>query len=341
MPANLTPQYHKAEQVYKEARTVEEKVAALEEMLAVIPKHKGTDHLQADLKKRLARLKEEASRPKSKKAAFDPFRVEKGGAGQVLLLGAPNSGKSAVVARMTKAATEPTPFPFATQAPIPGMMPFEDIHVQLVDLPPVTADHFPGGLLGLIKSADGILLVADLSSDAVLDDMESLLAHLEDGRVRLRDPARPPAAAPVPSLEDVPAGLIVTVPALLLGTKSDVAGAAERLGLVRELYEERFEPIPLSTASGEGYEEFPRRVFLMLDRVRVYSKEPGKAVDRTSPFVLKRGDTVVDLAARIHRDFPEHLKQARVWGSARFEGQAVERNYPLADGDVVELNVDL
>ena len=68
MPANLTPQYHKAEQVYKEATTVEEKIAALEEMLAVMPKHKGTDHLQADLKKKLARHREEASRPKAKKA---------------------------------------------------------------------------------------------------------------------------------------------------------------------------------------------------------------------------------------------------------------------------------
>src|SRR2546426_7605877 len=226
MPANLTPQYHKAEQAFKEAKTVAEKVAALEEMLAVIPKHKGTDHLQADLKKRLSKLREEASRPRSKKAAFDPFRVESGGAGQVLLLGAPNSGKSAIVKRVSNAPTESTPFPFATQGPIPGMMSYEDVQVQLVDLPPITAEYFPKGFLGLIKSCDALLLVADLGAETVLEDLEAILEHLAEGRVRVFDPAYKELAAKGEPFPDESLQLIVDSPVLLLATKSDLRGAA-------------------------------------------------------------------------------------------------------------------
>jgi ribosome-interacting GTPase 1 len=334
MPANLTPQYLKAEQVYKEAKTTEDKIAALEEMLSVIPKHKGTDHLQADLKRRLARLRDEAEKPKAKKT-FDPFRVEKSGAGQILLLGAPNSGKSALVARFTNAPTQPAPFPFATQGPIPGMLRFEDVQVQLVDLPPVTPDYFPGGLLGLIKSSDGILLLADLGSESVLEDVEAILAKLEESRVRLADPAVPEARGEESEV------LVTRLPVLLLATKADLPEARERLEVLRDLYRGRFDPIPVSVESGEGLDALPAAVFRMLDRVRIYSKEPGKPPDRTSPFVLGRGATILDLAAKIHRDFPDHLRQARVWGSARFDGQAVEKSHVLADGDVVELHVDV
>jgi len=333
MPANLTPQYHKAEQAFKEATSVADKIAALEEMLAIMPKHKGTDHLQADLKRRLSKLRTEASRPKSKKA-FDPFAVEKGGAGQVVLLGAPNSGKSAVVSRCTKASTEPTPFPFATQGPIPGMLAFEDVQIQLVDLPPITADYFPSGMLGLIKSADGVLLVADLAADSLLEDVEAIVEVIEKGRVRLHDPH----AEGGQEAEETEA-VLVHLPAHLIANKIDEARAAERLDILRELVQGRFDPLPMSATTGEGFDALPRAVFDMLECVRVYSKEPGKPADKTSPFVLKRGERVVDLAAKIHRDFPDTLRQARVWGSARFDGQAVQKDYPLEDGDVVELQV--
>jgi len=337
MPANLTPQYHKAEEAFKEATSLAERIAALEEMLSVIPKHKGTDHLQADLKRRLSKLRTEASRPKSKKT-FDLFGVEKGGAGQVVLLGAPNSGKSAVVSWCSKAPTEPTPFPFATQGPIPGMLAFEDIHIQLVDLPPITADYFPSGMLGLIKSADGVLLLADLAADSILEDLDAVIQELTKGRVRLHDTKARVAGDGEQDEEDTEA-VLVHLPALLIASKIDEAGAVDRRDILRELYQGQFDPLVVSATTGQGFDDFPRAVFEMLDRIRVYSKEPGKAADRHAPFVLNRGQTVVDLAARIHRDFPDTLRQARVWGSARFDGQAVQRDYRLADGDVVELQV--
>lgn len=344
MPANLTPQYLKAEQAFKEAKTTEDKIAALEEMIALLPKHKGTDHLLADLRRRLSKLREEAAKPKGPKKGFDLFRVEKGGAGQVLLLGPPNSGKSAIVARLSNAPTQPTPFPFATQGPIPGMMVFEDTQIQIVDLPPVAAGRAPKGMMGLVKSADGLLLVADLEAETVLDDLEAVLAYLEEGRVSPIDPAVPESERiqePDPD-PDAPKFLRkLRLPSLLLANKIDVPGAREKLELLREYCSGRFVPLAVSAATGEGLQVLPEKAFRMLDCIRVYSKEPGKPPDLKVPFVLKRGSTVLDLAGKIHKDFPEHLREARVWGSSRFGGQAVPKEYVLVDKDVVELHVDL
>jgi len=332
MPANLTPQYLKAEQVFREARTSEEKIAALEEMLRVIPKHKGTDHLQGDLKRRLSRLREDAQKEsRSRKKSFDPYRVERQGAGQVVVLGGPNAGKSSLVSRLTKAQTQVTPYPFATTIPIPGMLSFEDVPIQLVDLPPVATGEIPGGLVNLVRTSDGALLLADLGEPEILDQLELILGSLEQGRARLIDRDHPPE----------PEQLVRDVPCLLLANKIDLPGAPDVLPLVEELLEGRLKPIPISVERGDGMEEVPGKVFRMLDLVRIFSKLPGKPPDRNAPTALRRGVTVVEFARAIHRDFPDHLREARVWGSAKFDGQAVPREYVLQDMDVVELHVNL
>jgi ribosome-interacting GTPase 1 len=332
MPANLTPQYLKAEEAYREAKTVPDRIAALEEMLRAMPKHKGTDHLQADLKRRLAKLRDEATQEaKSKKKSFDPFRVERHGAGQVVVLGGPNSGKSALVAKLTNAPTQVAPYPFSTTAPIPGMLRFEDVSFQLVDLPPLLGEEVPGGMLGLAKSADGALLLADLAAPEVLEHLESILRAFDAGRARLFDPERRPAPEP----------LVHDLPCLFLANKVDLAGAPEILPLVEEMVRDRFRPLPISAERGDGLDAIPRRIFDLLDLVRIYSKLPGKPPDLGAPFALRRGATVVDFAGAIHRDFPGHLREARLWGSSRFEGQAVPRDHVLKDKDVVELHVDL
>ncbi len=332
MPANLTPQYLKAEEAFRQAQTTEEKIAAIEEMQRLLPKHKGTETIQADLKRRLSRLREAGEQEtRSKKKTFDPFRIERSGAGQVVVLGGPNAGKSALVGKLTNAHTQVTAYPFATTGPVPGMMHFEDVGIQLVDLPPLNGEEAPGGMLGLVKTADMALLLADLDSPDLLDHVEAVLRVFGAGNVRLFDPDRPP----------VPEPLIQDLPCLLVANKSDLPGALEMLPLLEESLAGRFRPIPISAERGDGLSEIPGRVFLALDLVRVYTKEPGKPPDMTTPFALKRGSTVLDLAGRIHRDFPDSLREAKVWGSARFGGQAVPRDHVLADKDVVELHVDV
>lgn len=316
MPANLTPQYYAAEQAFREATAVEDKIAALEEMLAVIPKHKGTEKLQADIKRRLSRLREEGEK-KRRTGGTDPFKVDKQGAGQVVLFGFPNSGKSSLVAALTRARVTVADYPFSTSLPVAGMMPFEDVMVQLVDTPPVTVETIPPGLTGTLRNADALAMVIDVGADDCLDQLEGCLAHLRERRILGDDLSR----------------------SLVLAAKADLDPSGEALALVRELAPPGLEIIPVSTKTGLNLGVLPGRLFHILNVIRVYSKVPGKEADRNTPFILKRGSTILDMAGAVHREFPEKLKNARVWGSARFDGQSVTRDYVLQDGDVVELHV--
>jgi len=327
MPANLTPDYLEAEKEFKSAKTTGQKVEALEKMLATIPRHKGTEKLQADLKRRLSKLRAgQAGREKGPVSRLGLIhRVEKEGAGQVVLVGPPNSGKSQLVRSLTHATPEVADYPFTTRIPLPGMMAFEDIQIQLVDLPPLHPDFPESWLYQIIRNADAGLLVVDLSDPDLLEDLETTLAEARDARINL-------GAGPAP------APGWVSLKTLLVGNKTDASGAAEDLEILKELYGTRFSILQVSALTGVGLPEFRRSVFDLLELVRVYTKAPGKKVELQSPYVLKRGSCLMDLAAHVHHDFLTQLKYARVWGHGKFEGQMVNRDYVLADKDVVELH---
>lgn len=327
MPANLTPQYLEAEQAYKAATTTPEKIAALEHMLAVIPKHKGTEKMVADLRRKIATLRKESAREHragpSRGAPI--YQVEKEGAGQVVLAGAPNTGKSALVARLTHARPEVADYPFTTRAPMPGMMRFEDIQIQLVDLPPLDPQYGEAWVPQAVRNADAVMIVVDLAAIELLDEIENTAALLDKAKI---------AVGPRESL----AYGYVQKPALVVANKVDLPGARANFEAFCELYAERFPAVAVSAETGEGLEELQRAIFDLLGIVRVYSKEPGKKADLTAPYVLKRGATVADLAGRVHKDILTHLKYARVWGHGKFEGQMVHRDHRLSDRDVVELH---
>lgn len=325
MPANLTPEYFEAEKLFKSAKSTEEKVSALEEMLATIPRHKGTEKLQADLKRRLSKLKTaQEKKPTSRVGLM--HRVEKEGAGQVALVGPPNCGKSLLVRRLTHATPEVADYPFTTRAPLPGMMAFEGVQVQLVDLPPVHPDFPESWLYQIIRNADAALLMVDLSDPDLLEDLETTLGELKNAKVELCE-------GPTP---DSPGWL--RKKALLVGNKRETSGARENLAILKELYGPSFRILEASAATGEGLEELRRAVFELLDLIRVYTKAPGKKPDLTAPYVLKRGSRLIDLAGMVHKDFVAQLKFARLWGHGKFEGQMVTRDHLLADKDVIELH---
>lgn len=324
MPANLSQQYYSAEEAFKSAVTPEEKIAALEEMLAVIPKHKGTEKIQADIKKRLSKLRDE-SKKKAKVARFDPFNVEKQGAGQVVLFGYPNTGKSALVATLTRAKVKVADYPFATVVPQAGMMPFEDILIQMVDTPPVTPDGLPPGLAGTLANADVLIVVIDISSGACLDQLEDSFNILQERRI-LREDASPRIRGITPDR------------CLLVANKADLPGSEENLAIIKELGPQNLTIYTVSAETGLNLEELKQTLFRVLNIIRVYSKIPGREPDMTVPFVLKRGSTAMDMAETVHKDIARTLKNARVWGSAKFEGQTVQRDYELQDRDIVELN---
>ncbi len=321
MPANLTPDYLAAERKFREAVTLEDKLAALEEMLATIPKHKGTDKMQADIKRRIARTKEEMRRRPATARRKAMYHVDREGAGQVVLVGPPNSGKSQLLATLTNATPQVADYPFTTREPLPGMMPFENVQVQLVDLPPLAPDFTSPWMLGLVRAADAVLLVVDLSSDDVLAQVESTLGILEAGKIRL-SPRRGDDAS--------------TKKALVAANKADVPGATDHFGLVEEVCGD-LPLLPVSARTGLNLEELRRQLFELLDVIRVYTRAPGKKPDLKRPYVLKKGTTVIEAAATVHKDIARNLRAARVWGRRTFEdGQAVPRDYVLEDGDIVQ-----
>jgi hypothetical protein len=332
MPANLTPDYLAAERAFKEAATLPEKIAALEHMLAVIPKHKGTDRLQGDLKRKLAKLKEEKEHARHGGPARGApvYHVEKEGAGQVALAGAPNTGKSSLVRALTHAMPEVGDYPFTTRIAMPGMMKFEDVQIQLVDLPPLDPQYGETWVPQAIRSADAVLIVVDLGAVELLDEIETSIAMLEKAKISIQ-----PAG-------DLPYGFVAKC-ALVVANKVDMPKAREDFTAFTEMYAGRFPALAVSATSGEGLDALRRAVFDLLGIIRVYTKEPGKKPELTSPYVMKIGSTVTDLAARVHKEILAHLKHARIWSQqpgvhAHVDGQMVNREHRLEDRDIVELH---
>jgi len=326
MPANLPPEYFSAEKRFKEATAPKEKIAALEEVISTVPKHKGTDKLRAELRRKLSQLREEAVR-KKKSGKGDVYTVEKQGASQVSLAGFSNAGKSSILKTLTNASPVIADYPVSTLAPLAGMMPFEDIQFQLVDLPPIGNESTDGWVSAILRNSDVLMLVVDLAEDPDIQ-AELLIDQLSTWKIPLLKKG-----------ESRGEGTLSHKPVMIAANKSDLPGAEQGLINVRQKYELLYPIIGVSAISKEGIEELRGAVFENSRVIRAYSKEPGKEPDRKKPFVLPAGSTVLDLAEMIHRDFSRNLKYASVWGSAKFEGQRVQRDHVLHDRDVIEYHL--
>ncbi|HUU96509.1 MAG TPA: GTPase [Phycisphaerae bacterium] len=330
MAANLTPQYLEAEAKYRAAKTPEEKLAALEEMWRELPKHKSSEKIQADLKKKLS-VARKALQQGGKKGPVrvDPFAVPKTGAGQIGLIGTPNVGKSSIVGGLTNAHVKIADHPFATALPLPGMVAYEDIQIQLIDTPPVTAEHVPTGSSGLWHAADALIVVGDLSSGSVLEDVETCLNHLTERRIELIDGPRELPAEP---------GGMLRVPGFVLANKIDVPGASDNLEMLRELFGERVRIEPLSTRDADRMARLPGLFFKLIRVIRVYAKPPGRKPDLDEPFVLALGSDVHELARKVYRGLEDRVRSARLWGHGVADGQNVHLDHVLHDKDIVELH---
>jgi ribosome-interacting GTPase 1 len=328
MPINLPPEALEAEKRYRAAKSVAEKIACLEEFISTIPKHKGTDKLRADLRRRLSKLKAAPQTQKGVSRRASVFRIDKEGAGQVVVVGPANVGKSALVATLTNATPEVADYPYTTWTPTPGMMPVENIQIQLIDTPPLSRDYVEPELLDLIRRSDLILLVVDLQTYPV-QQLEDTIAILQEHRIvplRLKD-------------RYTEQRRLTFIPLFVLVNKNDDESSDEDFEILCELLEDDWPLLPVSATTGRNLERLKEVVFKRLEIIRVYSKPPGKEPDLSAPFVLEKGSTVADFAGKVHQDFSEKLTAARVWGSAAYDGQMVGRDHILQDGDVVELRI--
>jgi len=323
MPANLPPQYFEAEKNFRLAKSPVEKIAALEEMLAIMPKHKGTDHLRAELRSRIAKLTQLAA--KKSGAQRSSMIIEKEGAAQVAVVGLPNAGKSQLVAGITNASPTVAEYPFTTYAASPGMMEFENIQIQLIDTPPLTPQSIEWWLPPIFRRADVLLIVADLG-DAPLAQMEATIAELEKMRIGI-------------GTRKAEEEFITQKKAVIVGNKLDLGSAGEGYAALNDKYGGQLPVIAISARERTGLEELKHEIYRMLDIIRVYTKAPGEKPDLTDPIVLSRGSTLEDAAAEIHKDFRARLKYARIWGSGKYDGVMAKRDHVLQDGDVIELHV--
>jgi ribosome-interacting GTPase 1 len=329
VPANLPPEYHKIEAELRTARTPEEKIDVYERLIAVIPHHKGTDKLIAMYRQKIAKAREEGERRQATAKHAPTYKIEKSGAGQVVLVGPPNSGKSSLVKALTGASPEIADYPFTTRSPAPYMMPFENVKVQLIDTPPVTGELMESWFPEMVKMADAVLLVADLTDPDAAAVLDGILGRLRERKVEL---VRADAEVPPPLFP-------FRKRAVLAGNKIELEGSDRAFDELGVLVGGPFGRLPVSAADGQGLEALRRAVFGLLHAVRVYSKIPGKKAEKDSPFILRAGSTVMDMAKAVHKDFADKLQYARVWNASGLDGLRVNRDYVLADEDVVELHI--
>jgi len=324
MPANLPPQYFGAEKAFRAAKTPAEKIAALEEMLAIMPKHKGTDHLRAELRGRIAKLTQQSGKKTATHRSSTV--IEKEGAAQVAVIGPPNTGKSQIVSSITNASPTVAEYPFTTHSVTPGMMPFENIKIQLLDTPPLAPNAIDFWLPHLLRRADALLIVVDLSASP-LDQVEEAISELQKMRIGI--------GAETTSEE----GIISQPKALIVGNKLDQDSGQKNYLTLQNSYGEKLPVIAVSASKGIFLEELKLKLYQVLDIIRVYTKTPGQKPDLTDPIILARGSTLEDAAADVHKDFAKKLKYARIWGSGKHDGIMVKRDHVLQDGDVIELHL--
>ena len=317
MPANLPPTYYKLKHQHEVAKTDEERLSLLEEMLRIIPKHKGTEKVVSDLRRRIAKHKREPASAGSKGASKRSYseHIPKQGAGQIVLLGPPNGGKSQILANFTNAKPEVSLTPYTTTMPMVGMLPYENIQFQIIDTPSINPDFVLPTVLTLTRNADIPLPVVSLASDNLLDDLDVVTALLEEANRETPENGT-----------------------LIVANQLDAAGASERLDILKEFYGDIFRICPISAETREGKDTLMQEIYAELDILRVYPKAPGKPIEQDDPIVLPTGATVLDAAMSLHKDFAE-FKFARIWGPEWHDGQSVSRNDVVYDGDVVEFHL--
>jgi len=339
MPANLTPEYKAAEAAYRNATDARDRLTGLKDMLRTIPKHKGTEHLRADIKTRIKDLTDEvASAKKTGVRGGPPTVIRLEGAAQVALIGPPNTGKSSLHVALTGSHAEIGPYPFATQYPTPGMLAVEDVSIQLIDQPSISPEHPIPWIGNALQTADGAAFVVDLSHPGCVLEVVQALEILAERKTVLTG-TWPADEDPRRLSDRMPDPFTTTLPTVLIANKSDlVAEADEELQILEELAEITFPTLATSVETSDGLDRLGPWFFDRLGIVRVYTKVPGGEADSGRPFTVRKGQTVGDVAMLVHRDIAASMKYARIWGTGSFDGQQVGKDHPVRDCDVVELH---
>lgn len=331
MPANLPPQYYELEREFKQETDLHEKLRLAKELLAMMPKHKGTDKLQADLKAKISKLKKQiegGGKKHGDRRADTHDHIDKEGAAQIILIGPPNSGKSSLVDVLTHAKPLIGDYPYTTREPLAGMMEYDTVQLQIIDTPPISEELFEAYMPNLIRQADRVVLVVDVSTPGFKPPIDVLISKLEEKRIIL-SPRIPE------EIEDPRFAYKIT---LMAAHKYLDEGGEKGLSELKSMYSD-FIIMPTSILEDDSLENFKRTIFESLGVIRVYTKKAGHEPDFIDPIILPIGGTVEDAAKSIHKDFVHNLQYAKIWGAGKFEGQRVKNSYVLSDKDVIEFHI--
>jgi uncharacterized protein len=297
MPINAGYEYFNAEKKYLAAQTLEEKIAALRELIKAAPKHKSSENLLAELKTRLKKLMEKAEKNASVGKGKKGIRKE---GFQVILVGLTGCGKSMLLGRLTNASPLVSSSPFTTKEPNIGTMNYGGVYAQIVDLPAVLGKDFD---MSIVHTADLVLTVVERIED--LPSFESVLEHSKGRRI-------------------------------LVINKADLLDGESLRKLEARLKSRKADFVIISALRGEGINELKQKIFSCMNVIRVYTKEPGKAPS-SQPLVLREGSTVKDAAESIYKGFSKIIAETKLTGpSGKFANQKVGLAHILKDKDVLE-----
>jgi len=296
MPANLPPQFFKLQEELKKEKDIDAKIEILEEMLSICPKHKGTERIISELKRKLSKLKKERikTKPKTKH-----FFVKKEGDAQVVICGPLNSGKSTIFNLLTNAQSKVAPYPFTTISPVFGMMKYQNLKIQIIDTPPISENFFPGWLKSILKSADLIIAVFDASDEKIKENLKIFNELMEKNNI---------------DFEKI----------FYLANKTDIF----------ELKSNHF--FSFSANHPFNLENLKEKIFHCLKILRVYLKEPKKQPDFENPLVVKKGTKLLEILDKIKPGLKEKFKAARLYQKDLKKYQIVGKYYELKDEDILE-----
>ena len=346
MPINAGIEYQKAEAQYHEARTLQEKLKALDEMMRTAPKHKGAEGLLQEIKRKIAKLRALAEKAKRSGSRFQ-IAVKKEGAAQVVLLGVPNAGKSTLLAKLTNAKPEIADYPFTTRLPEVGILEYEGVKIQVLEIPAITEDFLEKEkgpmLISLVRNADLAVFVLRHPSEAGLLRKECERAGIMLDKQRPHIRITRTGGGGLAFVGKIKGNLDEAK--ALLREHGHLNATVEfgphvTLADLKEVLKEGTVYRPLVEAyRDDDAESIKRNIWEKISLIRVQTKQPGKKPD-WPPVALKKGATIRHLAEIIHKDFIRRFRFARVWGkSAKFKGQSVGMDHCLTDRDVVEFHM--
>lgn len=368
MPANVTFEYINAQKKLDEARTDDEKLIALQGMLSAAPTHKGSENLRRDISKRIAELKNKMEKKAAQqKKTGNAINVKKEGAGQIVILGQANSGKSTFLTKFTNAKPVIAPYAYTTTKPEVGVLNYGGALIQLVEVPSfLESKELANQMFSIIRCADAVAFTIPNNSKEQLDQLVNLL-EAQDIYVTKKKPKVDFTKSQYPGITFINEQnlLIPKEQAMALlrdsGFRSHTVILRQKLNLEDLLLLINPRAVYLSTIAvfmpfEKEYKlpavykninlynlsqekEIIEIIFKMVNKIIVYTKKPGEKADLTDPLVLEKGTTVKVAARQIHKSISADLKSAKVWGSTRFPGQNVSKNYVLQDKDVVEFGI--